>query len=113
LLIVAPEPKLPVELPDIAAAHERISAYIRRTPTMATALAQAPGARVFFKLEFTQHAGSFKSRGAFNNLLSRKVPAAGVTAASGGNQGIAVAQAASASAYSFAVATSIQQKSNG
>src|SRR6202021_2349105 len=86
--------KLPVEPSDIAAANERISAYIRCTPIMETALAAAPGARVFFKLEFTQHAGSFKSRGAFNNLLSRKVPAAGVTAASGGNHGIAVAQAA-------------------
>ena len=50
--------KLPVEPPDIAAAHERISAYIRRTPVMEAALAAAPGARVFFKLEFTQHAGS-------------------------------------------------------
>jgi len=86
--------KLPVEPSDIAAADERISPYIRRTPIMKAALDAAPGARVFFKLEFTQHAGSFKSRGAFNNLLSRKVPAAGVTAASGGNHGIAVAQAA-------------------
>jgi threonine dehydratase len=86
--------KLPVEPSDIAAANGRISAYIRRTPIMEAALAAAPGARVFFKLEFTQHAGSFKSRGAFNNLLSRKIPAAGVTAASGGNHGIAVAQAA-------------------
>ena len=86
--------KLPVEPPDIAGAHERISAYIRRTPIMEAVLAAAPGARVFFKLEFTQYAGSFKSRGAFNNLLSRKIPAAGVTAASGGNHGIAVAQAA-------------------
>lgn len=86
--------KLPVEQSDITAAHERISSHIRRTPIMEAALAAAPGARVFFKLEFTQHAGSFKSRGAFNNLLSCKVPAAGVTAASGGNHGIAVAQAA-------------------
>jgi len=86
--------RLPVEPSDIAGAHERIGAYIRRTPIMEAVLAAAPGARVFFKLEFTQYAGSFKSRGAFNNLLSRKVPAAGVTAASGGNHGIAVAQAA-------------------
>ena len=42
-----------------------------------------------------QHAGSFKTRGAFNNLLSRDVPEAGVTAASGGNHGIATALAAS------------------
>ena len=47
-----------------------------------------------FKLEFLQHTGSFKPRGAFNNLLSREVPAAGVAAASGGNHGAAVAYAA-------------------
>ena len=93
-----PEPvdliELPVTPADVALAHERIRAYIRRTPVMEAGLPAAPGARVFFKLEFTQHAGSFKSRGAFNNLLSRTIPPAGVTAASGGNHGIAVAQAA-------------------
>lgn len=49
---------------------------------------------VSLKLELFQHTGSFKSRGAFNNLLARSVPAAGVTAASGGNHGAAVAYAA-------------------
>ena len=52
------------------------------------------GVRLVFKLEFLQHAGSFKARGAFNQLLSRAVPAAGVVAASGGNHGAAVAYAA-------------------
>src|SRR5262249_16946437 len=42
----------------------------------------------------TQHSGSFKVRGAFANLLTRKVPAAGIAAASGGNHGVAVAYAA-------------------
>jgi len=51
-----------------------------------------------FKLESLQHAGSFKSRGAFTNLLTRTVPAAGVGAASGGNRGAAVAFAAGAAA---------------
>jgi threonine dehydratase len=46
------------------------------------------------KLEFMQHAGSFKARGAFANLLLRDVPKAGVVAASGGNHGAAVAFAA-------------------
>jgi len=46
------------------------------------------------KLEFLQHTGSFKPRGAFNNLLSRTVPAAGIAAASGGNHGAAAAYAA-------------------
>jgi len=41
-----------------------------------------------------QHAGSFKARGAFANLLLREVPGAGVVAASGGNHGVAVAYAA-------------------
>lgn len=46
------------------------------------------------KLESLQHAGSFKSRGAFSNLLTRKIPSVGVVAASGGNHGAAVAFAA-------------------
>jgi threonine dehydratase len=46
------------------------------------------------KLEFFQHTGSFKPRGAFANLLTRKAPPAGVVAASGGNHGAAVAFAA-------------------
>ncbi len=47
-----------------------------------------------FKLEFTQYSGSFKTRGAFANLLTRAIPPAGVAAASGGNHGAAVACAA-------------------
>jgi len=31
-------------------------------------------AALTLKLELLQHAGSFKSRGGFNNLLTRKVP---------------------------------------
>jgi threonine dehydratase len=50
--------------------------------------------RVILKLELLQHAGSFKTRGAFANLLLRDVPQAGVVAASGGNHGVAVAYAA-------------------
>jgi len=52
------------------------------------------GTRLVFKLEFLQHAGSFKTRGAFNSVLSGDIPAAGVVAASGGNHGAAVAYAA-------------------
>jgi threonine dehydratase len=49
-----------------------------------------------FKLELLQHAGSFKTRGAFANLLAREIPKVGVVAASGGNHGAAVAYAAKA-----------------
>jgi threonine dehydratase len=50
--------------------------------------------RVALKLESLQHAGSFKARGAFSHLLTRRLPEAGVVAASGGNHGAAVAYAA-------------------
>jgi threonine dehydratase len=46
------------------------------------------------KLENMQVSGSFKPRGAFNNLLTRPAPAAGCATASGGNHGAAVAYAA-------------------
>jgi len=50
--------------------------------------------RLTLKLESMQFAGSFKTRGAMTNLLLRDIPPAGVTAASGGNHGAAVAYAA-------------------
>jgi threonine dehydratase len=78
----------------IRAAHERIAAHVRRTPVWRAALPFAPEAPVSLKLEFLQHAGSFKPRGAFNTLLSETVGSAGVAAASGGNHGAAVAYAA-------------------
>ena len=76
--------------------YHLIAPYIRTTPVLETAgadfgLADFP---LTFKLELLQHAGSFKTRGAFANLLTRAIPAAGVTAASGGNHGAAVAYAA-------------------
>jgi len=71
----------------IREAERRIRPYIRRTPVIEVD-------RVVLKLEFMQHAGSFKTRGAFANLLMRRVPRSGVVAASGGNHGAAVAFAA-------------------
>lgn len=80
----------------IAATYERIQPHIRRTPVVAVDGAEfnAPGASLTFKLELLQHAGSFKTRGAFANLLLREVPPAGIVAASGGNHGAAAAYAA-------------------
>lgn len=79
----------------VEAALDRIRPHVRRTPTMSVEGAAFGLAEpVSLKLELFQHTGSFKSRGAFNNLLARTVPAAGVTAASGGNHGAAVAYAA-------------------
>ena len=75
---------------DIERAEARIRPFIRRTPVMDYAV------DVTLKLEYLQHGGSFKPRGAFNALLSQPIPKAGVAAASGGNHGIAVALAAKA-----------------
>lgn len=85
----------PVSRAMIEAAAERIAGHARTTPVMRLGTgAFGSRADVSLKLECLQHAGSFKTRGAFNNLLSLPVPAAGVAAASGGNHGAAVAFAA-------------------
>jgi len=90
------EAVLPARLVDrtgIAAVHETIAPYLRLTPTLE--VDGVPGQpAVTLKLEPLQNAGSFKARGAFANLLTRELPAAGVVAASGGNHGAAVAFAA-------------------
>ncbi|WP_420588094.1 threonine/serine dehydratase [Marivita sp.] len=76
---------------EIKAAQERIAGHIVATPTLQT---NAFGQGVTLKLEQMQHTGSFKTRGAFNTLLTSNVPKTGVVAASGGNHGAAVAFAA-------------------
>jgi threonine dehydratase len=80
----------------VAAVAERIRPYVRRTPVIEIDRADfgLPAGPLTLKLEQLQHSGAFKVRGAFANLLLRDVPAAGVTAASGGNHGAAVAYAA-------------------
>ncbi|HWS71950.1 MAG TPA: threonine/serine dehydratase [Thermoanaerobaculia bacterium] len=82
---------------DISATYEVIKPYVRRTPVLELSGAELglPPCTIILKLELMQHAGAFKTRGAFANLLLRNVPAAGVAAASGGNHGVAVAYAAS------------------
>lgn len=80
----------------IAAAYQLIRPHVRRTPVVESAGTDfgLDSANLIFKLELLQHSGSFKARGAFTNLLTRKIPPAGVVAASGGNHGAAVAFAA-------------------
>ena len=85
---------MPITADDLRTARARTAPYVRRTPLLAADPGSFGDADVSFKLELLQHAGSFKARGAFNNLVSRAIPAAGVTAASGGNHGVAVALAA-------------------
>jgi threonine dehydratase len=80
----------------IAEIEPLIRPHVRRTPVLEVSGADfsLDSGPLVFKLELFQHAGSFKTRGAFANLLLRKVPSAGVVAASGGNHGAAVAYAA-------------------
>jgi threonine dehydratase len=77
---------------DVREAAARIEGHVRRTPVLE--LGTIAGGSAVAKLEFHQHTGSFKPRGAFHKLLSSEVPPAGVIAASGGNFGAAVAYAA-------------------
>jgi threonine dehydratase len=85
----------------IAETARLISPYIRHTPLLLADrrdFGLAPGS-LTFKLEYLQHTGSFKPRGAFTHLLTRNIPDAGVAAASGGNHGVAVAYAARATRH--------------
>ncbi|WP_067860195.1 serine/threonine dehydratase [Nocardia shimofusensis] len=79
---------------DIDAAAERIAGLVRPI-TLAPA---EPAGELWLALEFLQHTGSFKARGAANFVeahhASGALPAAGVTIASGGNAGLACAWAA-------------------
>jgi threonine dehydratase len=86
----------PITRERIAATAKLIGPHVRRTPVLATDLGDfgLPPGRVVFKLEYLQHSGSFKARGAFANLLMNTVAPPGVAAASGGNHGAAVAYAA-------------------
>ena len=92
------ERSAPIDRATIAAAATLIAGHVRRTP-----LLRLPGAalgigcaELWLKLEHVQRGGSFKARGMFNRMLSWPIPPAGVVVASGGNAGIAVAEAARA-----------------
>lgn len=91
-----PLPSGPPNRSAVLAAEAIIRPHIRRTPVIEAAAEDfgLAGAPLTFKLEFLQHSGTFKARGAFANMLMREGAAAGVVAASGGNHGAAVAYAA-------------------
>ncbi len=86
-----------IDRSQISNAYQRIKDLVRRTPVMDC----VPGTfgienSISLKLESLQHSGSFKARGAFNNLLLNQEREKPVTAASGGNHGAAVAFVAQA-----------------
>ena len=97
---------------DVEAAAGRIAGHVRRTPVIEVepdlgtpdrdaagpAATDGQAGALWLKLEFLQHAGSFKARGMFNRILAAaqagELPQQGVVTASGGNAGAAVAYAA-------------------
>ena len=82
---------------DVAAAADRITSRLVRTPVMSSAaLDKRVDRRVVFKCENLQHGGAFKYRGALNAVLPLAI-AGNVTAVathSSGNHGTALALAA-------------------
>ena len=85
-----------ITLNDVKAAAEKISSYVRRTPLWKSeTLSKRFGTNVYLKMELFQKTGSFKPRGAFNQMLARGKDALdkGAVAISGGNfaQGAAYA----------------------
>jgi len=114
--------RAPVTRDDVVAAERRMfddfKPFLRRTPMMKvparslaglvmsagaagsvsteSVAADLDGIELWLKLEHLQVSGSFKARGMLNRLLSSPLPATGVIIASGGNAGIACAQAANA-----------------
>ena len=95
MTIVAPD------IEDIRVLSDSLSETIVRTPLIRCAGIEdilGNGTTVFGKLEFLQHTGTFKARGASAVLgsLDRAQIDAGVTAVSAGNHAIATAYAARA-----------------
>ena len=82
---------------EIERAQERIGEYIKKTPILTpSTLSKKLGIDLLLKPEFLQETGSFKIRGAMNAMLSMsgKERDQGVTTASSGNHGPALACAA-------------------
>lgn len=83
-------------LEDIQAAAQRVAPYIIETPLVRSrSISDLLGANAYLKLELFQKTGSFKPRGAFNQILQldEEKRKRGVVAISGGNfaQGVAYA----------------------
>lgn len=86
-----------ISLESIRMARQRIAPYVRHTPLLPLPMMHSNlPAHLRLKLENLQVSGSFKARGAFNNLLqaSQEQRQRGVMVASGGNHGLAIAYAA-------------------
>jgi threonine dehydratase len=85
---------MPLALPDIQAAHQRIAGKVLHTPcAYSLLLSRLCGYDIWCKLDNMQVTGSFKERGARNKLLLLDDPQRrpGVIAASAGNHALGLA----------------------
>jgi threonine dehydratase len=88
-----------VTLSDVEEARRRIAGHVVRTPLQSSrSLSRQCSAPIFLKLENHQTTGSFKLRGATNAILrlNKAARSRGLTTASTGNHGRALAHAAKA-----------------
>lgn len=91
---------------DVAAAAERIRGLVRVTPLRPSAsLSRLAGGPVWLKCEHLQETGAFKLRGA-SNAVALLGDVAGVTTASTGNHGRALAHAARAQGLAAVICVS-------
>jgi threonine dehydratase len=100
----------PPSIADVRATRERIAPHIVRTPIhlwrgQEVEARTSPETQVILKLELFQHTGTFKPRGALNNVLSLspEARAKGIVAVSAGNHAIAAAYAAKTTGVSAKV----------
>ena len=85
-----------ITIDNIKDAATRVESYTRRTPLwQSDYLSDRLHSNVYLKLELFQHSGSFKTRGAFNQMLQlgEEKMRAGIVAVSGGNFARAAAYA--------------------
>ena len=82
----------------IKSIYKKLAPFVNKTPLIHTnkTIEKIVNTNLFLKLEFLQHSGSFKARGALNNILnlSQTQKNRGVTAVSAGNHAIATSYAA-------------------
>lgn len=73
--------------------YSKLFPYIKKTPLIKSLslINDIFDTNLFFKMEFLQHAGTFKTRGAINNILNldEEKKLQGITAVSAGNHAIA------------------------
>jgi len=87
-----------LDLQNIKEIYEKLTPFIKKTPILhpTKSIQKIFNTNLFLKLEFFQHSGTFKARGAVNNILnlSDTQKNLGITAVSAGNHAIATSFAA-------------------